>query len=87
MRIKKARRTTGIGRSKLHELIADGEVEIVKVGSMILVPVADLQKFVDGGASHRSAPHQLRRYKAPGGEGRRIDILSMRPTWTCWSRD
>lgn len=46
VRIKDACRITGIGRSKLYELIAAGEIEIVKVGVMTLVPVAGLERFI-----------------------------------------
>jgi len=46
VRIKEACRMTGIGRSKLYELIAEGEIEIVKVGTITLVPVAGLQTFI-----------------------------------------
>ncbi|MFD1105162.1 helix-turn-helix domain-containing protein [Sphingobium olei] len=46
VRIKDACRITGIGRSKLDDLIAAGEIEIVKVGAMTLVPVAGLERFV-----------------------------------------
>lgn len=52
VRIKEACRMTGIGRSKLYELIADGEIEIVKVGAITLVPVAGLQRFLEK-AQHR----------------------------------
>lgn len=37
---------TGIGRSKLYELIQAGEIEIIKIGSMTLVPVDSLQSFI-----------------------------------------
>ena len=37
---------TGIGRSKLYELIKAGEIETVKVGSSTLVPVKALADFV-----------------------------------------
>lgn len=47
VRIKEACRITGIGRSKLYELIAQGEIEIVKVGAMTLVPVAGLERFIE----------------------------------------
>lgn len=46
VRIKEACRITGIGRSKFYELIAAGDIEIVKVGAMTLVPVAGLEKFI-----------------------------------------
>lgn len=47
VRIKEACRMTGIGRSKLYELIADGEIEIVKVGAITLVLVSGLQAFLE----------------------------------------
>ena len=46
VRIHEACRLSGIGRSKLYELIADGEIEIIKVGAITLVPVASLTKFL-----------------------------------------
>ena len=50
VRIPTAVRMTGIGRSKLYELIAAGEIEIVKIGSVTLIPVASLQALI---ARHR----------------------------------
>lgn len=41
---------TGIGRSKLYELIQEGEIEVIKIGAMTLVPVASLEAFI---AAHR----------------------------------
>jgi excisionase family DNA binding protein len=38
VRVPEARRLTGIGRSKLYELIAAGEIRIIKVGSITLIP-------------------------------------------------
>lgn len=46
VRIKEACRMTGIGRSKLYELIAAGDIEVIKVGSMTLVPVEGLRSFL-----------------------------------------
>lgn len=46
VRIREACRMTGIGRSKLYELIQAGEIEIIKIGSMTLVPVDSLQSFL-----------------------------------------
>jgi excisionase family DNA binding protein len=51
VRIREACRMTGIGRSKLYELIQAGEIEVIKVGTMTLVPVASLEAFL---ASHRT---------------------------------
>ena len=47
MRIKEACRITGIGRSKLYELIAAGEIRTVKVGSITLIPICTLRAFVE----------------------------------------
>ena len=46
VRVREACRLTGIGRSKLYELIAAGEIEIVKVGTITLIPVAVLERFL-----------------------------------------
>jgi excisionase family DNA binding protein len=46
VRIREACRLTGIGRSKLYELIAVGEIEIIKVGAITLVPVSSLTSFL-----------------------------------------
>lgn len=47
VRIKDACRITGIGRSKLYELIAAREIEVIKVGTMTLVLVAGLKDFIE----------------------------------------
>jgi excisionase family DNA binding protein len=46
VRIREACRLTGIGRSKLYELIAAREIEIIKVGAITLVPVSSLTSFL-----------------------------------------
>ena len=46
VRVREACRLTGIGRSKLYELIAAGEIEIIKVGASTLVPVSSLTSFL-----------------------------------------
>jgi excisionase family DNA binding protein len=38
---------TGIGRSKLYELIQSGDVEIVKIGSSTLIPVESLRQLIN----------------------------------------
>ena len=53
VRIKEACRVTGIGRSKLYELIEKGEIEIIKVGSMTLVPVDALRAFLEARRGQR----------------------------------
>lgn len=54
VRIPEACRLTGIGRSKFYELIAAGEVEIVKVGAMTLVPMDGLRALVERGRRGRT---------------------------------
>lgn len=50
VRIPVATKLTGIGRSKLYELIASGDVEVVKVGTATLVTMASLRKLAAQGA-------------------------------------
>lgn len=44
VRIPTAIKMTGIGRSKLYELIKAGEIETVKIGSSTLIKVDSLQR-------------------------------------------
>lgn len=46
VRIKDACRITGIGRSKLYELIAAGEIRTAKVGTITLIPVQELSALI-----------------------------------------
>lgn len=51
--------SSGLGRSKFYELIAAGEIEVVKVGRRTLVPDASLRAFVERlrrGEVHASSP-------------------------------
>jgi excisionase family DNA binding protein len=47
VRIREACRLTGIGRSKLYELIDSGEVNIVKIGRITLVPMTSLRGLIE----------------------------------------
>lgn len=47
VRIPEAIRLTGIGRSKLYELIASGDVEVIKIGSCTLIPMASLHALIE----------------------------------------
>lgn len=47
VRIPAAIRMTGIGRSKLYELIQSGDIEIVKIGSSTLIPVESLRQLIN----------------------------------------
>lgn len=55
VRIKDACRMTGIGRSKLYLLIAAGEIQVIKVGSMTLIPVSSLESFLGSRRRGRQA--------------------------------
>jgi excisionase family DNA binding protein len=46
VRIADACRMTGIGRSKLYELIKDGRIRTIKVGAITLIPVCALADFL-----------------------------------------
>ncbi|HEX8535558.1 MAG TPA: helix-turn-helix domain-containing protein [Allosphingosinicella sp.] len=46
VRIADACRLTGIGRSKLYELVGAGEIEVIKVGAITLVPMNSLRLFI-----------------------------------------
>ncbi|MBU6206390.1 MAG: helix-turn-helix domain-containing protein [Alphaproteobacteria bacterium] len=45
VRIPTAIQLTGIGRSKLYQLIASGEIETVKIGASTLITVASLRRL------------------------------------------
>lgn len=47
VRVREACRITGIGRSKLYELIAAGQIETIKVGAITLIPTESLCRFID----------------------------------------
>lgn len=47
VRIPAALKMTGIGRSKLYELIQSGDVDVVKIGSATLIPVESLRQLIN----------------------------------------
>lgn len=47
VRIATAVKMTGIGRSKMYELIQEGAIDIVKIGSATLIPVASLERLLE----------------------------------------
>ena len=47
VRISTAVKMTGLGRSKIYELIQEGAIDIVKVGSATLIPVASLERLLE----------------------------------------
>ena len=46
VRVHEACRITGIGRSKLYELIQAGDIETIKVGAITLIPMESLNTFL-----------------------------------------
>lgn len=53
--IPEAARRLGLGRSKLYELIACGDIETVRIGRAVRVPVVALVEYVDRLRSASSA--------------------------------
>ena len=47
VRVREACRLTGIGRSKLYELIGGGQIQVIKVGAITLIPVDSLTSFLE----------------------------------------
>lgn len=47
VRVAEAMRLTGIGRSKLYELIASGDIETVKIGRCTLIPTTSLHHLIE----------------------------------------
>lgn len=54
VRISEAMRLTGLRRSKVYELIASGDIEVVKVGRCSLVVVASLRVLIERGRQAQS---------------------------------
>ncbi len=49
LRVADACRITGIGRSKFYELIKAGEIEVIKVGAITLVPMTSIDGLLQRG--------------------------------------
>jgi excisionase family DNA binding protein len=47
LRIADACRVTGLGRSKFYELIKAGEIEVIKVGTISLVPMSGIEALLE----------------------------------------
>lgn len=46
VRIREACRISGIGRSKLYQLIKSREIAIIKVGAITLIPMESLKAYL-----------------------------------------
>ena len=51
-----AARVLGIGRSKLFELLAAGELPVVRIGHCTRIPAADLARWVEARTEGRPLP-------------------------------
>ena len=51
VRVNEAARMIGVGRTKLYELIAAGEVDVVKLGKSTRVTTASLKSLVERNVS------------------------------------
>ena len=47
LRIPEAAETLGIGRTKIYEMIATGELPTIRVGRAVRISVSTLQKWVE----------------------------------------
>jgi excisionase family DNA binding protein len=47
VRVVVASQMLGIGKTKIYELIADHEIEVLKLGRATLIPIASLEAFID----------------------------------------
>jgi hypothetical protein len=62
VRIPIAVQLTGLSRSKIYELIGDGEIAVVKIGASTLVTMASLRDLI--------SRHQHDNARNPGQSGR-----------------
>lgn len=53
VKIPDAVRLTGISRSRIYELMRNGEIEFAKVGSSTLIIVESLRRFIDARRSRQ----------------------------------
>lgn len=47
VRIPQAVQLTGLSRSRIYELMKEGEIEFVKVGNSTLIPTESLRRYID----------------------------------------
>lgn len=46
---KETSRATSLGRTRLFQLIADGKLQVVRIGKRTLIPAEALHKLLEGG--------------------------------------
>jgi excisionase family DNA binding protein len=47
LKVGEVTKRTGLGRTKIYELIAAGQLEAVHIGKAVRVPVSALEEFVE----------------------------------------
>lgn len=48
--VSEACRVSSLGRTRLYQLIAEGRLEVRKIGKRTLIPAASLRALIDGQA-------------------------------------
>lgn len=61
VRVPVAARMLGIGKTKLYELIAADEIDIIKVGRATLIVTTSIERFVERNAAAADAAASQRR--------------------------
>lgn len=61
VRVSVAARLLGIGKTKLYELIAAHEIDVIKVGRVTLIVVKSLERFVERQSAAAGAASLQRR--------------------------
>ncbi len=56
LRAEEVQRVLGLGRSKIYEMIAAGELPVVRIGRSVRVPADALRQWVERKAAPTSAP-------------------------------
>jgi excisionase family DNA binding protein len=54
LRPAEAAEAIGVGRSKIYELLATGELPSIRVGSSVRVPLDQLREWIDRKATRRT---------------------------------
>lgn len=49
--VSEACRVTSIGRTRLYALIAEGQLQVRKIGNRTLIPAASLRALIEGDAA------------------------------------
>nr|WP_293856988.1 helix-turn-helix domain-containing protein [Sphingomonas sp. SCN 67-18] len=58
VRVERAIRMLGIGKTKLYELIAEGELEAIRIGRRTLIMQSSIDDFIQRLRLKNSAPRQ-----------------------------